>query len=80
MIVRESKMAIFHRFFKGGFFFLKLTNMEFFTELVTEAMDFLGAIDDLITEFEFPETWRETEGEEKKMEEMRKYNVVNEYF
>ena len=55
-------------------------NMEFFTELVTESMDFLSAIDELINEFGFPETWRETEGEEKKIEEMRKYNVVNEYF
>ena len=56
--------------------------MEFFAELVTEAMDFLGVIDELINEFEFQETWRETEGEEKKIEEMRKYNVnpVNEYF
>lgn len=54
--------------------------MEFFTELVTESMDFLGAMNDLISEFSFPETWRETEGEEKKIEEMRKYHVVNEYF
>ena len=57
-----------------------ILNMEFFAELVTEAMDFLGVIDQLINEFGFPETWRETEGEEKKIEEMRKYNVVNEYF
>lgn len=57
-----------------------IMNMEFFTELVTEAMDFLGAIDELINEFSFPETWRETEGEEKKIEQLRKYNVVNEYF
>lgn len=57
-----------------------IMNMEFFSELVTEAMDFLGVMDQLINEFGFPEIWRETEGEEKKMEEIRKYNVVNEYF
>lgn len=55
-------------------------NMEFFAELVSEALDFLGVIDELINEFGFPETWRETEGEEKKIEEIRKYHVVNEYF
>lgn len=55
-------------------------NMEFFTELVTEATDFLGAVNELINEFSFPEVWRETEGEEKKIEEIRKYHVVNEYF
>jgi len=57
-----------------------IMNMELFAELVSEAIDFLGAVDEIITEFGFPETWRETEGEEKKIEEIRKYNVVNEYF
>ncbi len=57
-----------------------IMNMEIFSEVVAEAMDFLGAMDQLINEFGFSETWRETEGEEKKMEEIRKYNVVNEYF
>ena len=57
-----------------------LMNMEFFSELVEEAIDFLGAINELINEFGFEESWRETEGEEKKIDEMRKYNVQNEYF
>jgi hypothetical protein len=54
-------------------------NMEFFAELVNEAVDYLNELNDLITEYEFPEIWRETEGEEKKIEDMRKYNVINEY-
>jgi hypothetical protein len=47
--------------------------------LVNEAVDYLNELNDLITEYEFPEIWRETEGEEKKIEDMRKYNVINEY-
>ena len=57
-----------------------IMNMEIFSELVTEAIDFLTMINQLIVEAGFKEVWRTTEGEEKKIDEIRKYNVINEYF
>ena len=54
---------------------MKNLNMEFFAELILEGIDFLVKLNELIIEFDLPETWLKAEGEGEKIEEKNQFNI-----